>query len=133
MLIKKVAQKPYASTTAPQGNKRVSDQQSDTKFWHKREMDFIDSIKDRIFADKSDFQKNFLDKMNGINQAKFYFFRCTESYVTIKCSTCSNFQLWFKFEGMSGDHAKSIRFFRKINIGHLKNRHSRAEISHAEE
>jgi len=52
-------------------------------------------------------------------------FRVTEGplYLSLTCSVCKKFHVWFKWEDLQDGEGKKIRFHKTVNKNHLKEAH----------
>ena len=88
-------------------------------------LDHIKQCSEKAYKNMSEFQKEFVDKLNMIHskntqKSEIYVVRETQSYINIRCeiSRRCRFAVWYKMDKNEKDQPINIKWFRTINNNH---------------
>ena len=82
------------------------------------EVQVVESIKQVLFESIDEIVDEVCHRLNKGKQLPEFEATKGEKYVSVKCTVCKKFCVWFHQQPIGG-----LKFFRVINLNHLKSKH----------
>jgi hypothetical protein len=97
------------------------------------EITFIEERLEWTFSSMNEFETRLLGPLNWLNNSEIYYeCKLSPSYIQIYCKHCNLFKVWYNYKRNGNGGFTDIKLSRKVNMGHIRAKHTEAHIKKAE-
>jgi hypothetical protein len=75
-------------------------------YYYSQDIQFVDSKKNEVYKDVTEFEENFIKKLNRVHGTEAYDFKFGDKYINVNCMKKSSagsckFKLWYTFKSVT--------------------------------